>query len=183
MKVDWYKMTHGQQSLGLSEVMEILPHRYPFLLVDRILEVRTPKPLTPSMSEPEIQSLRAGSLVRALKNISMNEPQFTGHFPNHPIFPGVLTIEALCQSALFVTAPFLAAVNSGTVPKVDVALAGADDFRFRKPIVPGDQLHLEVKVKKVVSTIWSFEGVAKVDGGLVAEGNFMAHLSISEASR
>jgi len=178
MNVDWFEMTHGGRSLGVHEVMNLLPHRYPFLLVDRIVEIRTPKPLHSGMTDKEILSLREGSTVHAIKNVTLNEPQFTGHFPGHPIFPGVLTIEALCQTALFVTAPFLAASNNGKVPKVEVALAGADGFRFRKPIVPGDQLHLKVRLNKVIGAIWSFEGTAEVDGKLVAEGEFIAHLSV-----
>lgn len=117
MSINWYEITRGDRQIGPHEVMQIVPHRYPFLLVDKILEIRTSKPLTPEMTEQELHSLREGTLVRAIKNITFNEPQFTGHFPNFPIFPGVLTIEAMCQAALFGTAPFWAAANGGKLQK------------------------------------------------------------------
>lgn len=178
MSINWYEITRGDQQIGPHDVMQIVPHRYPFLLIDKVLEIRTAKPLTPEMNEQEQHAAREGSIARAVKNITFNEPQFNGHFPGFPIFPGVLTIEAMCQTALFVTAPFLAAAHGGKIPKMEVVLAGIDEVRFRKPIVPGDQMFMNVKLKKSVKSLWSFEGVAEVDGKTAAEGSFMAYLNV-----
>ena len=141
--------------MNIHDVMRHLPHRYPFLLVDRVLEC-----------EP-------GKSIVALKNVTMNEPHFTGHFPHHPIMPGVLIIEALAQAA------GLLAFSSGDRPTTEntvIYFVGIDNARFKRPVVPGDQLRLEAKVLRNMRGIWKYATRAEVDGELVAEAEMMAAL-------
>ena len=133
------------------EIQKILPHRYPFLLVDRVTE------------------LVPGKTITAFKNVSINEPFFNGHFPDHPVMPGVLIVEALAQAAA------LLAAKSGEAPKNPlIYLMGVDNARFRKPVVPGDRLQLDVEVVRRKGNIWKEKGVASVDGVRVAEAEFLA---------
>lgn len=138
--------------MDIQEILEHLPHRYPFLLVDRVLEC-----------EP-------GKRLIALKNISVNEPMFTGHFPERPIFPGVLIMEALAQAT-----GLLAFKTTNTKPDGTSLyyFAGIDNCRFKQPVLPGDQMILEVEVIKEKRGIWKFSGVAKVDGKVVASADLM----------
>lgn len=137
---------------NIMEIMNYLPHRYPFLLVDRVLE------------------LIPGERVVALKNVTFNEPFFQGHFPDIPIMPGVLILEALAQAG-----GVLAYVSS--IENIEGSLVyftGIDKARFRKPVTPGDQLVLEAKITRVRSNIVKLSGVAKVDNEKVAEADLMA---------
>ena len=138
--------------MDIQEILEHLPHRYPFLLVDRVLEC-----------EP-------GGRLKALKNISVNEPMFTGHFPERPIFPGVLIMEALAQAT-----GILAFKTTETKPDGTSLyyFAGIDNCRFKQPVVPGDQLILDVQVVKQKRGIWKFTGEASVDGKVVASAELM----------
>ncbi len=138
--------------MDIQEILEHLPHRYPFLLVDRVLEC-----------EP-------GKRLVALKNVSVNEPMFTGHFPERPIFPGVLIMEALAQAT-----GILAFRTSGTKPDGNSLyyFAGIDNCRFKQPVVPGDQLILEVELLKAKRGIYKFNAEAKVDGKVVASAELM----------
>lgn len=140
-------------AMNIQEVMEYLPHRYPFLLVDRVLAC-----------EP-------GRFIRALKNVTYGEPFFPGHFPGFPVMPGVLIIEALAQ-----TAAILSHVTRGTKPdaKSLIFFAGIDNARFRRQVLPGDQLVLEAEVVRIVRGIGKFTARALVDGELAAEGELMA---------
>ena len=133
--------------LGIGEIWGALPHRFPFLLVDRIIEV----------SED-------GTRAVGIKNVTINEPFFQGHFPNYPIMPGVLIVEALAQTA---GAAFLR--SEKFKDKLGV-LAGIDGFRFRRPVVPGDTLRLEVSLLKMRGPVGRVAGRATVDGEVVAEG-------------
>ena len=136
--------------MDISKIMDLLPHRYPFLLVDRVIECEPDKRLV------------------ALKNVSVNEPQFTGHFPEKPVMPGVLIIEALAQ------ATGLLAMQTATAAKGAIYyLVGVDKARFKRPVVPGDQLRLEVQVLKQRRDIWVFDCVASVDGKAVATAEVM----------
>ena len=134
-------MTTEQTTMNITEIQELLPHRYPFLMVDRVTSFEKEKTLT------------------AIKNVSVNEPQFTGHFPQLPVFPGVLILEAMAQ------ATGLLAFKSFGAPSGNELyyFASVDKAKFRKPVVPGDQLVIEVEFLKERRGIASFNGVAKVD--------------------
>jgi len=138
----------------IQEILEILPHRYPFLLVDRVLEASDDK-------------------LVALKNVTMNEPFFQGHFPGHPVMPGVLIIEALAQAG------GLLAARSGGFDRATqvVYFMAIDKAKFRKPVVPGDQLHLEVVPLRKGGAVWKFRGEAKVAGQLVCEAELLATIA------
>lgn len=138
--------------MDIQEILEHLPHRFPFLLVDRVLACEPGKSLT------------------AIKNVSVNEPCFTGHFPERPIFPGVLIMEALAQAT-----GILAFRTTGNKPDGSSLyfFAGIDNCRFKQPVVPGDQLLLEVELVKTKRGIWKFKGEAKVDGKVVASADLM----------
>ena len=163
--------------LGIDEILCVLPHRYPFLLVDRVLEIKPAKPLRLGMPDVELNAAREGSTARAIKNVTFNEPQFQGHFPENPIFPGVLTVEAMAQAAAFVTVPFVAAMHGGNLPRLGVVLAGFDGVRFRRPIRPGDQMEIRVTATHCRGQIWTFDGQVLIEGKKAAEGSFLAHLS------
>jgi 3-hydroxyacyl-[acyl-carrier-protein] dehydratase len=142
----------------INKVMEYLPHRYPFLMVDRVIEVTK------------------GESLSALKNVSVNEPFFQGHFPQLPIMPGVLVLEALAQ------ATGLLAFSSGMVDheKKVYMLVGIDKARFRGQVLPGDQLILNVRLKRSKRTIGVFECTALVDGVVVAEAEMMCSAQDNE---
>ncbi len=141
--------------MEITEIMRRLPHRYPFLLVDRVLE------------------LTVNEKVVAIKNVTMNEPQFTGHFPHHPIMPGVLIIEAMAQAA-----GLLAFASLKEPPTEDMVIyfVGIDNARFKRPVVPGDQLRLEAKVLKNIRGIWKFEARALVGEQLACQAELMCTL-------
>ncbi len=136
-----------------KEIMSILPHAFPFLLVDRILEV-----------EP-------GKRIVGIKNVTYNEPYFPGHFPGRPIMPGVLILEAMAQTAGLLA---LKSMPEDEKKKHPVFFLGIDNARFRKPVIPGDQLRLELEVTRQRQSIWGFKGKAWVDGKLVAEADLLA---------
>lgn len=138
--------------LDINEIMKILPHRYPFLLVDKILEI-----------DP-------GKSIVGIKNVSVNEPFFPGHFPGHPVMPGVLIIEAMAQVACI-----LAILSSDESVRSKVTyFASIDNARFRKPVLPGDQLRFEIEATGCKRGIWIFSARAFVDGKLVAEAELKA---------
>ena len=138
--------------MDIREILEYLPHRYPFLLVDRVLE------------------LEEGKRVLALKNVTMNEPFFPGHFPHHPVMPGVLIIEALAQAAAL-----LSFKSQGVKPDENqvVYFAGIDHARFKRPVVPGDQLLLEASVTHAKRGIFKYRAVARVGEQVAAEAELM----------
>jgi len=138
--------------MDVLEIQKLLPHRYPFLLVDRVVAI-----------DP-------GKTLRAYKNVTVNEPFFNGHFPGHPVMPGVLVLEALAQASAI-----LAYRSTGFDPAEKVTyLMAIDGAKFRKPTVPGDRLDLEVEVLRFKGAILKTRGVAKVEGEVVAEGEFLA---------
>jgi len=140
--------------IEMKEIMNILPHSYPFLLVDRIIEM-----------EP-------GKRIVGIKNVTYNEPFFPGHFPGRPIMPGVLIVEAMAQTAGVLAFKSMADQEH----KKPVYFLGIDHVRFRKPVVPGDQIRLELEITKHHQSIWGFKGKALVDGKLVAEADLLAML-------
>jgi len=141
-----------KNSVDIHEILKLLPHNYPFLLVDRILEYEPSKRIV------------------GIKNVTFNEPFFAGHFPNKPIMPGVLIVEAMAQTG------GVLAFKSFPDMKGSVFFIGIDNARFRKPVIPGDQLKFVVEVVKHKREIWVFEGQAFVNGEIVAEATIMAML-------
>jgi len=137
--------------LDVNEIMRLLPHRYPFLLVDRVTEI-----------DP-------GKKIVGLKNVTINEPFFPGHFPGHPVMPGVLIVEAMAQ-----TAAILVYSSSDDNKDKITYFVGIDNTKFRKPVVPGDQLRLELEVIGCRRGIYTFSGKAYVDGKLVTESELRA---------
>ncbi len=139
-------------TLDIQEILQHLPHRYPFLLIDRVVDYE------------------AGQWLHAYKNVSVNEPFFQGHFPQRPIFPGVLIMEALAQAT-----GILAFKTTGNKPSESSLyfFAGIDNCRFKQPVVPGDQLHLHVALLKQKRGIWKFSAEAKVAEKLVASAEIM----------
>ncbi|MGH2327063.1 3-hydroxyacyl-ACP dehydratase FabZ [Campylobacter taeniopygiae] len=140
--------------INVSQIQEILPHRYPFLLVDRIVD------------------LKKNEIVRGYKNISISDPVFLGHFPDHPIYPGVLILEGMAQTGGVLA---FESMDDKVDPKSKVVyFTGIDDAKFRNPVRPGDRLDYEMKVMKNRGNMWVFKGQAFVDGSLVAEAELKA---------
>lgn len=142
-------------NIDVNRIMEMIPHRYPLLLVDRILE------------------LKPGESAVGLKNVTINEPHFNGHFPGFPVMPGVLIIEAMAQTAAIVVVEDLGKQAESKV----VYFMTIDDTRFRKPVVPGDSLHIHVQKVHARANVWKFKGQAIVDGKVCAEGLFSAMIT------
>lgn len=138
-------------NMDIHSIIKLLPHRYPILLVDRVLE------FVPQQR------------IKALKNVTINEPYFMGHFPNHPVMPGVLILEALAQTAALLT-------FGGEMERKEdqvYLFVGIDGARFKRQVTPGDQLHLNVEVLRYIRGIWKFKAFATVDGQVVAEAELM----------
>jgi 3-hydroxyacyl-[acyl-carrier-protein] dehydratase len=138
--------------MDIHHVLEYLPHRYPFLMIDRVLSV-----------EP-------GSKVVALKNVSINEPYFSGHFPHHPVMPGVLIIEALAQAAAILV---FSTEGHKANEKMVYYFVGIDNARFKKPVTPGDALRLEVTLIRHARGLWKFHGTAYVLDAVAAEADLL----------
>ena len=140
-------------TMDIQEIREVLPHRFPFLLVDRIIEMTDNK-------------------IVGIKNVTVNEPHFVGHFPDFPVMPGVLIVEAMAQVA--------GVLVLKSLPNRDeklVLLASVEEAKFRRPVVPGDQLRIEMTVTKRKATVAKMQGIATVDGNVVAEAVVMCKLS------
>lgn len=151
------KMTEGEKpgelaAADVMRIMELLPHRYPFLLVDKIRDM-----------------VRDESAV-GIKNVTINEPFFAGHFPRRPVMPGVLIIEAMAQTAAVLVVQTLGSASEGKL----VYFMTVDEARFRKPVMPGDTLHVHVYKERNRRNVWKFRGEAKVNGTLVAEAIYAA---------
>ena len=141
--------------LRIAEIMRTLPHRYPFLLVDRVIEV-----------DPEKR-------IVALKNVSINEPFFTGHFPSAPVMPGVLTIEAMAQTGAILG---LLDRQPEDLKNTLVYFMGIDEARFRRPIVPGDQMIITVEVLRRKALVWKMRGEVRVANEVVAEATLLSSI-------
>lgn len=138
--------------LDVKEIFKSIPHRYPFLLVDRILEIE------------------GAERIVGIKNVSINESFFQGHFPNQPVMPGVLICEAMAQ----VGAIFAYSARGGTVDNKTFVLTGLDNVKFKRPVEPGDQLRMELTCLKRRGSFWKMQGVATVEGKLVAQAEISA---------
>ena len=138
--------------MDIHQILKSLPHRYPILLVDRVLEIE------------------AGKSIKALKNVTINEPFFMGHFPHHPVMPGVLMVEAMAQAAAL-----LSFSTMGVTPddKTVYYFAGIDGARFKRPVEPGDQMIIDVALLRMKAGIFKFKGVITVDGKIACEAELM----------
>ena len=145
-------MNSATNTLDINQIKKYLPHRYPLLLVDRVL------------------NWESGKSITAIKNVTINEEFFNGHFPNKPVMPGVLTIEALVQ-----TAALLAFLTNGRTPDENSVMyfVGIDNARFRRPVEPGDQIKLDVELVRAVRGVGKYKAVASVDGELAVEAELM----------
>ena len=168
------KNKENRYRLGIDEVRRYLPHRAPFLLVDRILEIHP----VGDVSNPDED--KVGAKVKALKNVSYNEPWCVGHFPGFSILPGVLIIEAMAQAASFSLYPYYEQDIERLARDFRLILVGVEGVRFRKPVVPGDSLIIDTKVAKQRGKLWVFKAEASVDGQRVAEAEILANLSIKD---
>ncbi len=144
--------------LDINQIMNVLPHRFPFLLVDRVVE------------------LEVGKRIVALKNVTINEPFFPGHFPGHPVMPGVLIVEAMAQ-----VAGILAYQSDESVRNKVTYFTGIDNAKFRKPVMPGDQIRYEIEATGCKRGIWFFTAKALVDGKVVTEAELKATFADKQA--
>jgi len=140
------------QAVDIARIMQMIPHRYPMLLVDRVVD------------------LIGGESATGIKNVTINEPFFQGHFPAYPVMPGVLIVEAMAQCAGITVIQGLGAAAEGRL----VYFMSIEDCRFRKPVQPGDQMRIHVQKVRHRANVWKFSGTAKVDGTLVAEATVTA---------
>ena len=139
-------------ALDIHQILSKLPHRFPFLMVDRVIEIER------------------GVRIKALKNVSINEPYFAGHFPRRPVMPGVLMLEALAQAAALLSFDSLGVIpDDGSV----YYFAGIDRARFKRPVEPGDQLILDVRLERVKAGVFKFSGTASVDAAVAVEAELM----------
>jgi 3-hydroxyacyl-[acyl-carrier-protein] dehydratase len=139
-------------TIDIERIMQMIPHRYPFLMIDRVVEV-----------VPDATAV-------GIKNVSINEPYFQGHFPQRPVMPGVLIIEAMAQTSAVLVVHSLGLKAEGKL----VYFMSVDNARFRRPVVPGDQLRIHVVKERSRANVWKFSGEAKVNGTLVAEATYAA---------
>jgi 3-hydroxyacyl-[acyl-carrier-protein] dehydratase len=152
VSVDTSEQIEGVNALDIGRIMAMIPHRYPFLMIDKVVDI------VPSSS------------AVGIKNVTINEPHFQGHFPQRPVMPGVLIVEAMAQTAAVLVVHSLGPHAEGKL----VYFMTIDNARFRKPVGPGDTLHILVKKQRHRGTVWKFLGEAKVDGRLVAEAEYTA---------
>ncbi len=152
MTMDTLETGNVVDVIDVARIMELIPHRYPFLMIDRL------------------ENVVAGSRATGIKNVSVNEWFFQGHFPDHKVMPGVLIIEAMAQTSAALVVHTLGEASEGKL----VYFMSIDNARFRKPVHPGDCLHIGVEKQRSRGSVWKFDGKATVDGLLVAEATFAA---------
>jgi 3-hydroxyacyl-[acyl-carrier-protein] dehydratase len=148
----------GERSLDIMRIMQMIPHRYPMLLIDKVID------LVPGVS------------CTGIKNVTINEPFFAGHFPTKPVMPGVMIVEAMAQTSAVLVAHALGKDAEGKL----VYFMSIDEARFRRPIVPGDQIHIKVTKQQTRRNVWKFRGEALVDGALCAEATYAAMIVIGD---
>ena len=142
-------------SMDINQILDHLPHRYPFVLVDKVL------------------SYELGKSIDAIKNVTINEPFFPGHFPHYPVMPGVLVVEALAQAAAILS---FKTINDKPNDHSVYYFVGIDKARFKKPVIPGDQLKLNVSIERTIKGIWKYKGIAMVEDEIAAEAEIMCVL-------
>ena len=142
-------------SMDINQILDHLPHRYPFVLVDKVL------------------SYELGKSIDAIKNVTINEPFFPGHFPHYPVMPGVIVVEALAQAAAILSFKTL---NEKPNDHSVYYFVGIDKARFKKPVIPGDQLKLNVSIERTIKGIWKYKGIAMVEDEIAAEAEIMCVL-------
>lgn len=142
-------------SMDINQILDHLPHRYPFVLVDKVL------------------SYELGKSIDAIKNVTINEPFFPGHFPHYPVMPGVLVVEALAQAAAILS---FKTINDKSNDHSVYYFVGIDKARFKKPVIPGDQLKLNVSIERTIKGIWKYKGIAMVEDEIAAEAEIMCVL-------
>ena len=145
----------ASNTLDITRIMDMIPHRYPFLLVDKVIDIVK------------------GESATGVKNVTMNEPHFMGHFPGYPVMPGVLIVEAMAQTAALVVVDFMGEEAEGKI----VYFMTIDNARFRKPVGPGDVLHIHVEKVQSRGSVWKFKGVAKVGDTVCADATFGAMIT------
>jgi 3-hydroxyacyl-[acyl-carrier-protein] dehydratase len=150
--LDTRKAVGKMETIEIERIMQMIPHRFPFLMVDRVIDVVP------------------GQSAVGIKNVSINEPFFQGHFPSHPVMPGVLIVEAMAQTAGIVVIHSLGLTAEGKV----VYFMSLENAHFRKPVTPGDQLHIHVTKRAARGNVWKFSAEAKVDGKVVADAVYSA---------
>ncbi len=148
-------------TLDIHQILEHLPHRYPMLLVDRVLDCE------------------AGKSIKALKNVSINEPFFPGHYPHSPVMPGVLVIESMAQTAAILT---FITMNAKPNAESLYYFVGIDNARFKKPVMPGDQMVLDVTLTRSLRGMWKYAAKATVDGHLCAEADLMCAYKLAPSA-
>lgn len=153
-------MSENTRIIDIQGIMDMIPHRYPILLIDRIVDIDK------------------GNSAVGLKNVTMNEPQFMGHFPGYPVMPGVLIIEAMAQTAALVVVDFLGEEAKGKV----VYFMTIDNARFRNPVTPGDTMHVHVEKVRSRGPVWKFQGTAKVGDKICAEATFSAMITDTQST-
>ena len=141
--------------MDINQILDHLPHRYPFVLVDKVL------------------SYELGKSIDAIKNVTINEPFFPGHFPHYPVMPGVLVVEALAQAAAILS---FKTINDKPNDHSVYYFVGIDKARFKKPVIPGDQLKLNVSIERTIKGIWKYKGIAMVEDEIAAEAEIMCVL-------
>ncbi len=148
-------MSETTNQIDIQRIMNMIPHRYPFLMVDRVT------------------NLVPGESAVGIKNVTMNEPQFMGHFPGFPVMPGVLIVEAMAQTAGLVVVDFMGLESQNKI----VYFMTIDNARFRRPVTPGDTMHIHVEKLQSRGTVWKFKGTAKVGEKVCAEATFSAMIA------
>lgn len=148
-------MSDTTNQIDILRIMNMIPHRYPFLMVDRVID------------------LKRGESATGIKNVTMNEPQFMGHFPGFPVMPGVLIVEAMAQTAGLVVVDFMGLESQKKI----VYFMTIDNARFRRPVSPGDTMHIHVEKLQSRGTVWKFKGTAKVGDKVCAEATFSAMIA------
>lgn len=144
-------MTETKVNIGVEEIMQLIPHRYPFLLVDKVMDYQS------------------GEWIKALKNVTFNEPQFEGHFPGHPVMPGVMLVEGMAQAAGVLTQ----LSRDGSANDALFYLVKVDNAKFTQIVMPGDQLIYECNIKKVIKNMTQYQCKATVDGKVVAKADIL----------